>query len=537
MFETGVFEVRLGMEVAALVLGCLTVVGCAQTGAIDATTTAADPPPEIAAWEWWRDLASVGSVPDGDQTVMRSSHCPTGCEFDRHSEGDSRFIRVRENGEGVIFSTEGAGAVTRIWMVMGHGVSRPLDPSIRLRVRIDGRRRPVIDLPLPDVFSGTVAPFLAPMVADRTVSGGGNVSYVPIPFVDGCEIALVGADESKIWFQVNARLVDDVSGLRPFTGRESLAGFRSLLERTGSDPWPGGPFPTIGGSTVVAPGGAEVIADLTGPDVVNGIIIRARRADWDRLGLRFAFDDREPFLVPLLDLFGVARASLPAARSLFFGADQDDDLYFYLPLPFFDRAVIEIVRRSVEGPPGVSVEYAVRRSGAPPADDAGYFGVQITDTENDAGDAPAGMIELEGRGSLVGVFASFGPASGDDWGYLEADERIFLDGEAAPSWHGTGVEDFFGGGFYFRSPNGRPQPFTQPLHGAPAVWFHDRAFPVMYRLMFGDAVVFERGLRAELETGANGVPSVRRRTVGFYYLRLAESDETSPASTPNQLNR
>jgi hypothetical protein len=459
---------------------------------------------------------------------MRSSHCPSGCDFDRHSEGDSRFIRVREDGEGVIFSAEGAGAVTRIWMVMGDGVSQPLDPTIRLRVRIDGRERPVIDLPLPELFSGAVAPFLAPMVADRTVSGGGNVSYAPIPFVDGCEITLVGADESKIWFQVNARLVGDASGLRSFTGREAFTGFRSLLERTGSDPWPGGPFPTISGSTVLAPGGAEVIADLTGPDVVNGIIIRTPRENWGRLGLRFTFDDRDPFLVPLLDLFGVARANEPSARSLFFGADEDDDFYFYLPLPFFDRTVIELMRRPVEGPPGVRVEYAVRRAGAPPPDDAGLFGVQIRDTRNDPENAEAAVIELEGRGSLVGIFAGFGPASGDVWDYLEGDERLFIDGETAPSWHGTGIEDFFGGGFYFRGPDGRPQPFTQPMHGAPVVWFHHRAAPAMYRLFLGDAVVFEDGLKLEFER-VSGAEEVRVRTVAFYYSLAERNVERQPA--------
>ena len=527
MTETSGCDLRRGTAAAALVLGCLAVMGCAQTGAVDSAATAADPPAKIAAWEWWRDLSSVASLPDGHRTVMRSSHCPSGCEFDRHSEGDSRFIRVREDGEGVIFSTEGAGAVTRIWMVMGDGVSEPLDPSIRLRVRIDGRRRPVVDLPLPDVFSGAVAPFLAPMVADRTVSGGGNVSYVPIPFVDGCELTLVGADESKIWFQVNARLVEDASGLKSFTGRGSFPGFRSLLARTGSDPWRGGPFPTLSGSVVLAPGGAEVIADLAGPDVVNGIIIRTPRENWGRLGLRFTFDDHDPFLVPLLDLFGVVRANQPAARSLFFGADADDDFYFYLPLPFFDRAVIELMRRPVEGPPGVSVEYAVRRSGTSPPDDAGLFGFQIRDTRNDAGDATAAMIELEGRGSLVGVFASFGPASGDVWNYLESDEELYIDHEATPSWRGTGIEDFFNGGFYFRGPDGRPEPFTQPLHGAPVVWFHHRASPAMYRLFLGDAVVFEDGLKLEFER-VSGAEEVRVRTVALYYSSPEEDGERPP---------
>jgi hypothetical protein len=492
------------------------VVGCAQTTGGDQRVDVPSPPSEIPPWEWWRDLSLVASVPDGDRVVMRSSHCPSGCEFDRHSEADSRFLRVREDGEGVIFSTEGAGAVTRIWMVMGDGVSEPLDEAVRLRVRIDGDQRPVIDLPLPEVFSGSTAPFLPPLVADRTVSGGGNISYVPIPFRSGCEITLVGAQASKIWFQVNARMVKEASSLRSFTGGGSLLEFRSVLERSGSDPWIGGPFPTVSGSVVLAPGGGEEIASFAGPDVINGIIIRSARSDWGRLGLRFSFDDGDPVLVPLLDLFGVARANERAAQSIFFGADDEDDFYLYFPMPFFKRATVELMRRPVEGPPGVTVSYAVRRLGAPPPEDAGHFGIRISDTPDDTTNPAAPIIDLEGRGSLVGVFANFGPALGDDWKFLERDEQVFVDGEPAPSWRGTGIEDFFGGGFYFRGPDGQPQPFVQPLHGAPVVRFFHRAAPAMYRLFLGDAVVFEDGLRAEFEVipGADGI---RVRTVAFFY--------------------
>ena len=109
---------------------------------------------------------------------------------------------------------------------------------------------------------------------------------------------------------------------------------------------------------------------------------------------------------------------------------------------------------------------------------------------------------------MVGVFASFGPALGDDWDYLERDEQVFVDGEATPSWRGTGIEDFFGGGFYFRGPDGQPQPFTQPLHGAPVVRFFHRAAPAMYRLFLGDAVVFEDGLRTEFEVIPASMESV-----------------------------
>ncbi len=131
------------VALACLIVGTSGLSGCAQTTGGDQRVDVPSAPSRILPWEWWRDLSSVASVPDGDRVVMRSSHCPSGCEFDRHSAGDSRFLRVREDGEGVIFSADGAGAVTRIWMVMGEGVSEPLDGAIRLRVRIDGRRRPV----------------------------------------------------------------------------------------------------------------------------------------------------------------------------------------------------------------------------------------------------------------------------------------------------------------------------------------------------------------------------------------------------------
>ena len=130
----------------------------------------------------WTDLVNLDQLPrirSGHQVLLRSSYCPDGCRYDRTSDGDTRFLRVAR-GEAVIFDEPGAGAIARIWVTMGPGVSAPLDPKIRIRVRVDGEARPRIDLPLVDLFRGDVAPFLSPLVADRLVSSGGNVSYVPI---------------------------------------------------------------------------------------------------------------------------------------------------------------------------------------------------------------------------------------------------------------------------------------------------------------------------------------------------------------------
>jgi hypothetical protein len=512
----------------SLIVAATGLSGCAQTTGGDQGVDVPSAPSRILPWEWWRDLSSVASVPDGDRVVMRSSHCPSGCEFDRHSEGDSRFIQVREDGEGVIFSTEGAGAVTRIWMVMGEGVSEPLDGAVRLRVRVDGHQRPVVDLPLSDVFSGTTAPFLSPMVADRTTSGGGNVSYVPIPFRDGCEITLVGAEASKIWFQVNARLVDDPGGIESFTGKEPVEEFRAMLLRAGSDPWRGPSLPIISGSAVLAPGEGKVIAHLEGPDLVNGLIVRVKRKHWPRLGLRFTFDDREPQLIPVVDLFGVPNINDGVTRSLFVGVDSETDLYCYFPMPFFEGAKVELLRRPVEGPSRLRVEYALRLAGEPPPENAGIFSVQVQNHDKTLPGTPLEFLNLEGRGSVVGLLAGVRPSDGRGWIFLEGDERIFIDGEAAPSWHGTGVEDLFNGGFYFRDQSGKPTPFTTALAGAPFI-HPSVSWAVMYRLFLGDAIVFHDGIRAELETGPTGELSMRGRTVVFYYSAREDDDKATTA--------
>jgi D-arabinan exo alpha-(1,3)/(1,5)-arabinofuranosidase (non-reducing end) len=515
------------VAIVVMVAGVSVLGGCAQSTGGERQQKPPAAQARVFPWEWWRDLSSVTRVPDGDRVVMRSSHCPSGCEFDRHSAGDSRFISVRENGEGVIFKTEGAGAVTRIWMVMGDGVSEPLDPSIRLRIRVDGRSRPVVDLPLPEVFAGSTRPFLAPMVEDAAASGGGNVSYVPIPFRDGCEISLVGADVAKIWFQVVARIVEDPSGIRSFTGRESLESLQNVLARAGSDPWSKSSDSKINGTVRMAPGDGRVIATLEGPDMINGVIIRAARKNWPRLGLRFTFDGGEPQLIPVLDLFGRPGTDGGMARSVFFGVDDETDLYCYFPMPFFQRAEVELLRRPVEGPGLVKVEYALRTAGVPPPDDAGYFGVDFRRSRGTTPGETLPLLELEGRGVVVGLVAELSPMTGKRWTHLEGDERIFIDGEEEPSWHGTGVEDLFNGGFYFRGAAGHPAPFVSALAGAPDLR-GSYARAVMYRLFLGDAVVFQGGIRAELETGPRGETSIRARTVAFYYSAREDNGEPIP---------
>ncbi len=471
----------------------------------------ADPLP----WEVWDDPSLLPRLPAGDQVLLRSSHCLDGCRFDRHSEGDSRFIRMAgENGEeGVIFEDVGPGAITRIWMTQGAGTSTPLDPGISLRVHLDGEDKPRIDLPLPELFSGTVAPFLAPLAGDRLVSSGGNYSYVPIPYRDGCRVSLVGADKERIWFQVTYHRLSDPGGVATFTGGEDLSRWSELLSAPGEDPWLDDEVAeTVSGATMVPASDSSTIYADDGAGLLTGLQIQAPEASWDDLRLRLDFDGRTTVDLSLRNVFAYLDGGPLPIRSLLVGLDARDRFYLYFPMPYFADAAVRLVNTA--GDP-VPIDFWVRRSARPPAPGSGLFGAQMQEADPALPGSDALLLELEGYGKWVGIAAHLGSVDTPSRQYLEGDERIYLDGARHPALYGTGTEDIFAGGFYFDM-----GPFRQALHGM-AYQFSagGENMTAAYRIFLTDATTFGASIRAGLEPGPVGDLSVRTRVVSYYYLR------------------
>ncbi len=486
-------------------------------------------------WEVWKDPGVIAEVRPGIRTVLASSVAPDGGPFDRHSEGDSRFVRVID-GEGVIFETEGAGAVTRIWMTQGHGTSVDLDETIRLRVRLDGADDPVIDLSLPEFFGGKIPPFLAPMVLDRKRSSGGNVSYVPLPFRRGCRISLVGAEKAKIWFQVSAMTVKNPAGIVTFTPSEDLIRWRRILDHPGTDPWPGEAGESVSGTVVLQPGLKQVLATFDGPDQITGIVLRIPPWRLGEVDLRLSFDGRTTVNMPLPWFFGQGRASCRPVRSLFIGGDQGE-VYSYFPMPFHSGAEVEVELSSVSTK-ALKLRFAVRRKGRAPALNAALFNAHMIDVPDSVPGRDAVLLDLVGPGRLAGLAVTAGTTTSAGWAFLEGDESLWVDGEGSPSWRGTGVEDFFGGGFYFRNEKNRPEIFRQALHGMNCIGGKPQQPSMsLYRLMPTDGPVFDRSLTFEVEGGPTGEVPVRWRGVAWFYglfdeKPVSSSIEATVASLP-----
>jgi hypothetical protein len=470
-------------------------------------------------WEVWKDLGEIARLRYDHQIVMRSSRCPDGCAYDRHSDGDSRFIRTIGD-EGVIFETEGPGAITRIWMTQGDGgVSQPLDPGIRLRLTLDGASQPVVDLPLAAVFGGQ-APFTPPLAVDRLESSGGNISYVPLAFRQGCRLSLIGAETARIWFQVGAQRLASPDGVASFTGGEDLSEWRALLDSPGSDPWiDGASHPSISGAAILDPGATEVVANLVGPDSLTALRFDVARAHWDEIDLVLEFDGQERSEMSLGDFFAVGRATEGETRSLMIGTDEGGVLYSYFPMPFFRSATVALrLSESASGP--VEVVFEVRRRDRVPARDSGLFGARLDVVEASTPGEDSRIATIDGPGRWVGLFLEAGAIGSQSQAFLEGDERIFADDATHPSLYGTGVEDFFGGGFYFRIDTPTSTPFRRALHGMT----YDLSDAVgrvmgMYRLMLTDSPVFGAKLEIGLEGGPVNLTPVRFRAVTYLYRR------------------
>lgn len=483
----------------------------------------------LLPWEVWKDPGVMAEVRPDARVVLTSSVDPEGGSFDRHSEGQSRFIRSVD-GEGVIFEAEGAGAVTRIWMTQGDGISVDLDRNIRLRVRIDGANEPIVDLSLADFFGGAIAPFLEPMVLDRERSGGGNVSFVPLPFRTGCTVTLVGAEKAKIWFQVTALLLDRPDGVTSFTGDEDYSEWRRLLAHPGSDPWNAGTGETVSGTVVLEPGMAQQLVEFDGPDQISGLVLRVPSRRLGEIVIRMKFDGRTTVDLPFPWFFGIGRPACSPVRSLFIGVDGGE-AYSYFPMPFRSRFSLELELSSTSETQ-VKLDFAVRRTGRTPASEAALFGAQVIDVPAPAPNLDAVLLDEVGPGRLAGIAVTAGSVAPNGWAFLEGDETLRVDGEDQPSWQGTGVEDFFGGGFYFRVDRSRPQTFRQALHGMTCMGgISEQPSMSMYRLMPADGPIFNRSLLFSAEGGPTGEIPVRWRGVAWLYRAVTRRSKAVAAES------
>jgi hypothetical protein len=230
--------------------------------------------------------------------------------------------------------------------------------------------------------------------------------------------------------------------------------------------------------------------------------------------LRITFDDAaEPQVVaPVGDFFGIGLCEVVSFASEYLGMSSGG-FYCSFPMPFRRSFRIEVENLDERVPTEVFFNVLYQAVDTLP-DDTPTFHAQFRTGAN-SGPPPIVIAEAEGRGRYVGCTLSCQGDAPNYLSFLEAPEFFYVDDDWAEARIvGTGLEDYFLGGWYFRE-----GAFAGPHHGVP-VKDALRSSVAMYRVHDRDAIYFDRRLRFAFENpwSPERLQPFRHSSVAFLYL-------------------
>ncbi len=477
--------------------------------------------PEGRAWmdfvEALTDFQSVASVPE-ERWGFRSTSDPQGGNNDFNNfEGSSQ----RNPGWVVLADIEGPGVIDRFW-------TTGMDYGHPIKIYIDGERHARLEGAVDELFGHDRQPFIYPFAGHINQCWW---TYIPITFNERIEIETPAPPvhphwgQRRFYFQVNYRLFDEAVESFP---RDAARG-RVTIPSEWADVWLDAlniyeslSFEKPG--VELKAGESALLFSAEGENTLPGWSLNVEPAD-PELGalarnsllqdclVRVYYDGLEEpsFSVPLGDLF--AGGWRKRKLSSFALSSLDDGFVWRLPKPFRQSIRMELVNDS-EHDVVVDFDAQALTERRP---DQGYLHGIWNRTGPEMRGRPHRLVELEGRGRFVGCYVGV-TARDQSWWILEGDEYLQVDGW---QFSGTGAEDYFNGGWYYRGAS-----FT-PVSG-----ILDRyPFRVgQYRFHLFDSYYFDREFRMDFERGDQNVSFGWLRSAAFLYL-------TEPQGVPDSVKR
>lgn len=514
---------------ALVIVGMLTATGAASV----AQATPPGSRPIAPAWTYGAAAATqLSMLPYLDPSVVAGGQS----SFDRndldpwHAKADfGHFLATGRRGN-VMLDQRGPGCVYRILMTS----LQKFFPDDWVKIYFDGKSKPSIDMTVRQMFSGTHAPFLAPLVANDVESSGGNVSYVPLCYHSAIEITT----NFDRYYDIGYESYPANVNIKTWSPSDSTAQMQAEWSNATVDPISTSANTTLSGTVNLQPGVAQTLASIPGADSIQSIKISipgvtaaagpAAAALLNDIWIRAYWDGAKTPNVnaPVGSFFALGQFGSYPAHGLVAGMDSNNALYMYLPMPFQRKAVIQLADLGTQGISGIGfqIQYRPFQSATGNFRDVGYFTTSYSTTNS----APVGqdipILTAGGSGKLIGVTASY---TGDRGRlYLEGDERIYVDGSLSPAIYGSGTEDFFNGGFDFYH-----GPYSQPLSGNTAhVVTASGDETAAYRFMLADSVSFAHGIVVSIQHGPyDNTKNVSAAMLAYYYQRGAPRSELTDA--------
>ena len=516
-------------------LSCLTlavagvvVASTAPSAGADVTAAASNGP---IGWDTYRRLDLLPDLASGSHTKQFSS-------FGRNGSNDDGFVGryscLRTNGPGCVLAEDrGPGEIQSIWFTRDNGT---VTATGNIRVVLDGVT--VLDANLQSVVNGDLgAPFTWPLVTNADQTSGGVTIKVPMPYRDSM---LVTTTNNPLFYHVGHRELADATGVTRFNPADPATDVVNKLRQAGRlDPKPAQPGATTTTATVSPGAGATAtLASLSGPAAITGLRLRvpdgaATEANLNGLRLRLTFDGRTTVDSPVGEFFGAPLGERDV-RSLMFGVDPAAGGWYsaWWMMPYASSATVSLVNTTGATIAGIQAEI----THAPDAKWATELGAtggagHFTTQSRRGATTPARdwlMADQPGRGRFVGVTQVVHNQipGGNERGYLEGDERSYVDGALSPAFHGTGTEDYYESGWYFNRGE-----YTGVFTGNTGHRVRTGSCAVecdsMYRLQIGDAIPYTSGLRFGIEHGPQNDYQVDESSTAFLYTRPTVASRTT----------
>lgn len=288
---------------------------------------------------------------------------------------------------------------------------------------------------------------------------------------------------------------------------------------------------------MVEPGESRTVGTLAGPGYLARLWLTFPGwfwAHWEperlvdqqilkNLIIRIHIDgSSEPQLAaPAADLFGIGLAQVKSFASLWLGMSSGG-FYLALPMPFQESLRIEVDNLDTHQRVDLFLNAIYQQGDLLPGTPVlhGAF-----TTGRHQGDDPLELVDVSGTGRYVGCTLACQGEPRNYLGFLEAPEHFWLDDAESPQIIGTGMEDYFLGGWYFREGS-----FIGPEHGVPVKDALDSAV-ALYRMHDRDAVWFQSRLRMAFVNpwSADRLRPFAHSAVVFYYLDRATAVPAVPA--------
>jgi hypothetical protein len=175
------------------------------------------------------------------------------------------YLYLDDHGDKVLLDARGPGCVYRIWFT-------GQNPSQAIHVYFDDETTPRIDMTLGDFFSGTKAPFLAPLVAGDQTSSGGFYSDLPLPFAKAIRVT-ASAGKPDFYYDVDYHLFDPATKVTTWTGNEDSSAARALWSSAGADPKDESAASSASAIVSIPAGGSQTVLDVAGPREIGAIAL------------------------------------------------------------------------------------------------------------------------------------------------------------------------------------------------------------------------------------------------------------------------